>query len=152
MSDSGAGLRVHGFPEELDLLDETVAMFPELCGLLRRKRRPGWPKRQVRVEDFWSAPHLEAAAPALLIFPTVAHTATSTLEAMAPRQAVAELVSNIQHTQPHLAQAHLDSVGELVRRSACYRLRTGSDLDQLPDRIGALIGRSASTARGVTAS
>ncbi len=136
---AGRDLTVAGFPEELHLLDRTAEMFPELRELLRVPRLPGSWKRQVCVEQYWGAQRVSVRAPGLLMFPSVAGTPASTLEPMSSQEALTELVPNIQCTEPTLAQTHLDLLGQLVRRSACYRLRTGQDWDVLPQRLRALV-------------
>lgn len=132
-------LDVLGFPEELDLLDGTIALFPELRPLLDVAMRPGWVKRQVRVEEYWTAPRTSRSAPGVLVFPSVADSPTSAIEPMTPRDAIADLVPNIQFTNAALAQAHLDVITDLVRRCGCYRLKTGRDLDTLPARLRDLV-------------
>ncbi len=134
------GMTILGFPEELDLLDSTAAMFPELHAVPSLEKRRGWSKRQVRVEDYWDVPMVSEGEPAILMFPSVAGSRTSTIEPMAAQDAIAQLVGNVQYTQPSLAQAHLDLLGDLVRTSACFRLNTGRDLDVLPDRLRELVG------------
>jgi hypothetical protein len=133
------GLKVLGFPEELDLLDGTIRLFPELRGVLDVAKRPGWSKRQIRVEEHWDVPQISECVPAVLMFPAVADTAVSTIEPIGVQEAIAELVPNVQCTQPASAQAHLDLLGALVRQCACYRLRTGRDLDVLPGRLRELV-------------
>jgi hypothetical protein len=63
---------------------------------------------------------------------------------MPAQDAIAELASNIQYTQPAGAQAHLDMLGDLVRGRPCYTLRTGLDFDNLSQTLRALIRTSAS--------
>ena len=129
------GLRLLGFPEAIDLRDESTAMFPELASALRTPQRAGWTKRQINLEDYWKVRPAAEAGPGLLIFPRVGNTASSSIEPMDIGDAVSELVSNIQFTQPHLAQTHLDLIGDLARGSDCYRLSTGRDFDSLSSTI-----------------
>ena len=137
------GLRLLGFPEDIDLLDESIAMFPELASVLRTARRDGWRKRQIKLEDHWKVRPAGKAAPCLLLFPRVGNTDRSSVVQIDTRDAVSELVSNIQFTQPKLAQTHLDLIGDLVRGSDSYRLTTGRDFDSLSSTIRGL----AATAR-----
>jgi len=138
LAGSASGLRVFGFPEEVDVTDSTAAFFPEMASVLRTELRPGWTKRQIHLGDYWSVQPSPATSPGLLIFPRVGAAADSSIEPFGAREAVAELVSNIQLTRPDLAQAHLDLIGELVRSSASYRLNTGRDFERLPAMIRAL--------------
>ena len=136
---TGHGVRLLGFPEDIDLRDESTAMFPELASLLGAPLRAGWTKRQINLEHYWPVRPAAEAAPALLIFPRVGHTASSSIVPMNSGDAVTELVSNIQFTHPHLAQTHLDLIGELARASDCYRLTTGRDFERLSSTIRDLV-------------
>jgi len=138
LAGSSSGVRVFGFPEEVDVTDSTAAFFPELASVVLTQLRPGWTKRQVHLGDYWNVQPAPVASPGLLIFPRISEAADSSIEPFGAREAVAELVSNIQLTRPDLAQTHLDLIGELVRSSVCYRLNTGRDFDRLPAMIRAL--------------
>ena len=132
------GLRLLGFPEDIDLSDQSTAMFPELASVLQTPQRAGWTKRQINLEEHWKVRPAAEAAPGLLIFPRVGNIASSSIEPMDTGDAVSELVSNIQFTQPRLAQTHLDLIGDLARGSDCYRLTTGRDFDSLSSTIRGL--------------
>src|SRR5947209_1839868 len=127
--DWSQGLEVLAFPDEFDLTDETVALFPELRALLDGERPDGWRKRQVRPERAWGAGVAWRAAPALLVFPRVAGRRESTLAPMDRGEALLELAPNVLLTDPGSSQAHLDALAGLVARSECWRLATGTDLD-----------------------
>jgi hypothetical protein len=136
------GITALGFPEEIDMAEGTAAIFPELRPVLNVPLRPGWSKRQFRLEDHWDVPIVTEGAPALLVFPQVAGTSSSSMQLMDARQSVAELVSNIQYTQPAAAQAHLDVLADLVRGCPCYRLQTGRDFEDLSQALRALVRAS----------
>jgi hypothetical protein len=122
------GLRVLAFPDELDLTERTVAFFPELAWL-EAPPPSGWRKRQLRAESVYGAKVVWECAPALLVFPRVAGTRESALEPLGKAEALLELAPNVLLTEARSSQAHLDALAELVARSDCYRLATGTDLD-----------------------
>ncbi|MFP5288248.1 MAG: hypothetical protein ACLGI9_21110 [Thermoanaerobaculia bacterium] len=122
------GLRVLAFPDEFDLTEQTVSFFPELASL-DAPRLSGGRKRQLRAEDVYGAEVVWECEPALLVFPRVAGTRESALEPLGKAEALLELVPNVLLTEPRSSQAHLDALSELVARSDCYRLATGTDLD-----------------------
>ena len=126
------GLRVSAFPDEIDVTDETVKLFPELRHLADRPRTPGSPKRQFRAEDVYRSNVVWESRPAALVFPGVADSDSSRLEPMDRDEALLELAPNVLLTEPSSSQAHLDALAQLIRESECYRLRTGRDLDALP--------------------
>lgn len=127
------GLKVLAFPDEFDLTDQTVAFFPELAPLLDTTRPAGWRKRQIRAEQTYRANGAEVVwecDPALLVFPQVAGVRESRLSPMPKDEALLELAPNVLLTDPESSQAHFDALAELVERSECWRLETGSDLDE----------------------
>ncbi|MFL6196774.1 MAG: hypothetical protein ACJ75H_21500 [Thermoanaerobaculia bacterium] len=126
---SGA-LRVLAFPDEFDLTDRTVAFFPELAPLLDAAQPTGWRKRQVRVEEAYGAPVVWESEPAVLVFPRVSGAPSSQLLPLNPGEALLELVPNVLLTEPASTQAHLDALATLVKRCRCWRLETGTDLDE----------------------
>ena len=130
---------VLAFPDEIDLSDETIALFPELVHLLDTPRPAGWPKRPYRPGSAWFDASLPAMRPAALVFPRVARCSTSRIEPMAEHEALLELVPNILLTDPGSAEAHLDALGALCRQCPSFRLHTGTDLERLPERLFQLI-------------
>jgi hypothetical protein len=123
------GLKVLAFPDEIDLTDQTVAFFPELAPLLEAALPDGWRKRQMRAERAYGTAVVWECEPALLVFPRVAGAAASALAPMSRGEALLELAPNVLLTEPVSSQAHLDALAELVERSECWRLETGTDLD-----------------------
>ncbi|HEV2853236.1 MAG TPA: hypothetical protein VHC97_10575 [Thermoanaerobaculia bacterium] len=129
-SESPGGLKILAFPDELDLTDQTISFFPELAPLLDAARPSGWRKRQIRAEQTYSAEVVWECEPALLVFPRVAGVPESELTPMPPEEALLELAPNVLLTEPASSQAHFDVLAELVERSDCWRLATGTDLDR----------------------
>lgn len=120
------GPRLLAFPDEFDLTDETVSFFPELARLFDAAHP--WKKRQLRAEEAYGAPVVWEAEPGLLVFPHVSGVRESVLTPIGRDEALLELAPNVLLTEPVSSQAHLDVLAELVERSDCYRLATGSDL------------------------
>jgi hypothetical protein len=133
------GPRVLAFPDEIDVTDSTVQLFPELADVLTAPKAPGWPKHQVRAPERFGVPIVWSCKPAVLVFPHVAGTARSRLEPMDRMEALLELAPNVLLTAPQAAQAHLDALAALVETCACYRLETGRDLESLPALIAGLV-------------
>lgn len=135
----GEGVRILAFPDEFDLTEQTLAFFPELTALFGEAPRAGWRKRQVRAERAYGAPVVWEGAPAVLVFPRVAGVQTSELEPLSPGEALLELAPNVLLTEARSSQAHLDALAELVERSDCYRLATGTDLESAVGLLGELL-------------
>lgn len=134
-----ADLQAFAFPDEVDVTEDTVRMFPELHTLLQQPTAPGWPKRQVQVEEFYATAISRVCRPAVLVFPRITHTARSVLIPLTSDVALLELVPNVLLTTPRASQAHLDVLAELVNTSMCYRLEMGRDIDALPKLLEALM-------------
>ena len=78
-------------------------------------------------------------APAVLVFPRVAGLPASELTPLSPGEALLELAPNVLLTEARSSQGHLDTLAELVERSACYRLETGTDLESAVELLGGLL-------------
>lgn len=130
------GLRVLAFPDEVDTTETTVAFFPELHDL---RRRPSWPKSQLRVDERYGTETVLEAAPGALVLCQVAEAEASELTPVSSDEALLELAPNVLLTETESSQAHLDALGELVRASACYRLEAGRDLEALPALLRGLL-------------
>ncbi|HEY4595235.1 MAG TPA: hypothetical protein VIJ02_02455 [Thermoanaerobaculia bacterium] len=135
----GEGPRVLAFPDEFDLTEQTVALFPDLAPGLGGPRPAGWRKRQLRVERTYGTPVAWECAPAVLVFPRVAGVRHSELAPMSPGEALLELAPNVLLTEPRSSQAHLDALAELVAASECFRLATGTDLEEAVRVVGDLL-------------
>jgi hypothetical protein len=129
------GLRVLAFPDEIDLTDEAVSFFPELA----TRRTPGWRKRQLRAEEAFGARIAWDCEPAVLVFPRVSGRPRSELRPVDAGEALFELAPNVLLTQPEASQAHLDALAELARSSRCFRLETGTDLNEAADLLRGLL-------------
>jgi hypothetical protein len=133
------GLHALAFPEAIDVTDDTVRLLPELEGLIEGPKRPGWPKRQLRVDQHLGARLAWRCRPAALVFPRIGTDRRSTLTPMDEKDALLELLPNILLTEPASSQAHLDALAELAATCQCYRLRTGSDFSDLAVRFRELL-------------
>ena len=129
------GPRVLPFPDQVDLTESALAFFPELRPAGVARRHAGARKLALRAEEVYPTRLVGECAPALLVFPRVAGAPSSRLRPMDPGEALLELLPNVLLTEPDSSQAHLDALGELVEASACYRLDTGTDLQDAVDRL-----------------
>jgi hypothetical protein len=135
---SAGELRLHGFPEEVDVSPESAAWFDELAAFTGPPPA-GWPKHRIHVDEAFDAPLAHSAEPAALVFPSIASSGETELEPLTAAEALVELGPNVLLTDPSVAQHHLDAIGELARLAPAYRLRTGRDLAQAADVVAALV-------------
>ena len=133
------GLRVLGFPEDVDVSDRTISFFPELDFLGRSPKADGWPKRQVRADEVYEAEPVREARPGAIVIPQIADKERSAVRPIDADEALLEMVSNVLLTEGRSCQSHLDILTELVRQTPCYRLETGRDFDRIPVLLGELL-------------
>lgn len=145
---SGDGLRLLAFPDEIDLTERSLEFFPDLAPHLTPARPAGWRKRQLAAEHLGnqSGGVTWECAPGLLVFPRVSGREESVLAPLGRDAALLELAGNVLLTEPRSSQGHLDALAALVAASDCYRLETGSDLDAAARLLAGLFppGESAS--------
>lgn len=134
LSSPAADIRVHAFPDEADISNETAGWFEELEGLVGA-RPNGWPKHRVRMEDVFATSVTSACAPGVLVFPRISPDARSALMPMSPDDALRELAPNVLLTDPVSSQAHLDALAQLVRDCRIYRLATGRDFERIAELV-----------------
>jgi hypothetical protein len=139
LSTTGDGVRVHAFPDEVDVTDATLGFFPELRELLRQRRPEGWPKWSFRPETVFGATTTWSCEAAALVFPCISPVDKSRLEPMDGVDATLELAPNILLTQSQACQAHLAALSALTSTTPCYRLWTGRDFDDLPYLMAKLL-------------
>jgi len=132
-------LRVLAFPDELDIAPAAGALLPALRHLAGVAPAGGIAKHRIPVEALQGSAPAWECRPGVLVFPRIAHTDRSVLTRIDPHEALVDLASNILLTEPGACQAHLDTLGRLVRESACYRLETGRDFDRLPRLLRRLL-------------
>jgi hypothetical protein len=136
-------VRVLGFPDEVDLTDETVGFFPELSGLEECPPDEGWPKHRLHTEDRYGAPPVTCSVAGALVFPRLVKRLKNVATRIGPDEALRELAPNVLLTEPTSSQAHLDAMADLVRVSKCYRLEVGRDFVQLAHLCRTLIEAAA---------
>jgi hypothetical protein len=133
------GLAVLGFPEDVDVSDQTIGFFPELEFLGRSPKAVGWPKRQVRADQVYSSELIDESRPGAIVIPRISSDGRSAVRPIDADEALLEMVSNVLLTQGRSCQSHLDILTELVRNTPCYRLATGRDFDRIPVLLGDLL-------------
>jgi hypothetical protein len=139
LTTSTDGVWVWGFPDEIDVMETTVAMVPELGHLAGSPLRPGRDKHGFRVEEVFGRTPVLGCRPAVLVAPLVVPGPGSELEPLAPSDALVALMPNLLLTHPPSTQAHLDCLAALVETVPCLTLRVGSDLDAAAACVAQLV-------------
>jgi hypothetical protein len=129
LTPSEDGIWVDGFPDEVDVTDNTVSMIPELAHLTGRPLRPGRDKHGFRVEEVFGTPLVTGCRPVALVAPNIVEGIGPRLDPLPPADALVQLMPNVLLTDPAAAQAHMDVLGQLVRTVPAYSFSPGADLD-----------------------
>jgi hypothetical protein len=133
-----AEVRLHAFPEEADVSPSSAAWFDELAAFTG-PAPDGWPKHRVRVDDAFGVRVAPSATPAALVFPAIAESGQTTVEPLAPADALVELAPNVLLTDAAMAQRHLEVLGELARSAPAYRLAAGRDIAHAASVLAELV-------------
>jgi HPr Serine kinase C-terminal domain len=132
--------RVLAFPDEIDLNEASVRLFPQLSWVIDAPRVHGWPKWSHTADELFTAVNIRSSCePRALVFPRVGGSARSALAAMHRDDALLELAPNVLLTDPEASRAHLEILADLVRMCDCYRLEVGRDFDALADQLRSLV-------------
>jgi len=118
-------LRVHAFPDEIDLTRDSLRFFPDLALVALATKH--WPKHRVSPLDIAGLHVSPALPPAALVFPTRVAGAARLVPVTADESLVA-LVPNVIRTDRQVAQRHLDILATLARTVPAYRLEIADPL------------------------
>jgi HPr Serine kinase C-terminal domain len=131
-------VQILAFPDEVDLTPTSASFFADLPSGFSAPPPDGWKKHRLGIgADAADAELPRPSAPGALVFPSPAAEETSSLTPMERSEALVSLAPNVLLTDAPSSQRHLDALGELTRRSACYRLRTGRDFDRVATLLAA---------------
>lgn len=121
----GERLRIHPFPDEIDLTEQTVRVFPQLAGAAPATRR--WPKHRISPLDIPGLRIAGPVPPAALVFP-MRVAGPARLVPVSPDEALVALVPNVIRTERRVAQRHLDVLATLARTVPAYHLEIADPL------------------------
>jgi hypothetical protein len=138
LSSRSGEIRVHGWPEPIDVGEWTQRRLPALVPRMEMTAIGGR-KGQIAGAEIAGAIPASDARPDVIVFPRLTGKAKSTLTPMSLDQALLELAPNVFLTEATSSQAHLAVLGSLARQCRCYRLETGRDIDSLPSLLLELI-------------
>jgi hypothetical protein len=139
LRETHAGVTVLGFPDEIDLTENTVQLFPELQWIFEQPKPRGWRKWSVRVEDLYPGVTTLTAEPRALVITRVAHSDKSRLVPIRADEALIDLAPNVLLTEPAASSAHFAALGKFVRTCPAYRLDAGRDFDVTANLLRGLL-------------
>lgn len=131
MARTAEGLTVRGLAEDIDVSEQTIRFFPELDFLMHSPKTDGFTKRQLRVDEVYSAIPILESSPRAIILPHISGKPQSTITQIDGDEAFREIVPNVLLTEQRACEGHFGVLADLVRQARCYRLETGQDFDRI---------------------
>jgi len=138
-SDNGK-LRVFAFPEEIDVTDKSISIFPELnqAGALE-DQGPGR-KKSFMAERVYPGAITEFCVPEFILYPDIFPGPESYLEEMPKNEALSAFLPHSLFVMDRKTTGrHFDLLYDLIQSTECYRLKFGSDILSLPDLVETLL-------------
>ena len=138
-----SGTELLFFPEEVDVCDETVDLYPQLA-LARNLTEDRWqPKARVNLNEIGPNAVVESSPARLLVFPVIAEDGKTRYEQVNPTEALAELILYaFLFMDPRTSKENFAILAELVQTVKSYRLymgRDGSELAGAVDEMAAAV-------------
>ena len=97
-------------------------------------------KRRVPLEDVYSGSSVETCPASILLFPRIVDWRESYLEPFSKPHAFQELLPECPSlSHPSVSKRHFDTLAQLVRNCACYRLHLGEDVAQIAELVAPLL-------------
>lgn len=116
---------VVGWPDELDLVQGTAELVPDLGGHLDRPLRAGWPKHAFALEQLCGPAWLEGIDPACLVFLSVHGGRPTVVRPMSQHDALLELVPHMLLTRDDVVRDHVARLTTFVAGRPAARMRVG---------------------------
>jgi len=138
--DAGMHVDILPFPTEINVTDETIALFPELRNASNHVIHAGSPKRSFYAEDLYTNVVGERCQPVVVLFPHVVDAPHSYLELLPKSRALEVLLPQaLLVYNPEVARLEFQVLAKMVQHMDCYRLHFGRDILDLPNLITPLL-------------
>ncbi|MBN1828134.1 MAG: hypothetical protein JW884_03170 [Deltaproteobacteria bacterium] len=123
------GFEMLSFPEEIDVTEKTISLFPELRTLDAAALTSGLRKKKFFVDRLYPGITVDKAVPRILIFPKIAVAAKSRLRSLSKIEAVSRLLPHsLLVMDPDVAMRQFHMLCEMVETMDCYELSYGKDV------------------------
>jgi len=123
------GFEVLSFPEEIDVTDKTVSLFPELGELDDTVLTLGLRKKKFFVESLYPGITVDRTVPSVLLFPKIVDEGKSRLKPLPKIEAVSRLLPHsLLVMDPDVAVRQFHLLCEMVETMDCFELDYGKDV------------------------
>jgi hypothetical protein len=128
----GSPPRVHSLYSTAKLVGATdLARFPKFGGIVANGRRTGGEKALVYLNQY-AASRLQVSAPLRAIFlPEITGEPRTRMEATGKQGVLMTLFHSTATILPHVHQATFEFLAQIVRDLPCYRLKLGTDMEDV---------------------
>ncbi len=137
------GVEALSFPEEINVTDETLNMFPDLAKVKNFTENKLRQKSSFAIEELFPGCVTGSALPTLMIFPEIVDAGRTEILLMGKTEALAFCMRfGLFFIDPSTTVKHFELLSELVRQAECRRMRSGRDQDQSLRSFEALLKQS----------
>jgi len=134
------GMEILSFPDYIDVTNETIDLFPELKeeDLLKENRHLR--KKSFYADDLYPGSIKTSCAPRAILYPEISGGKESYLEELSKSETLKSLLPHSMLVfDKDIAKRHFDILFDLVKAADCYKLKFGSNIDNLPDLIESIL-------------
>jgi hypothetical protein len=128
------------FPEPIDVTDYTIQLFPELKNYRLFLDNRNLRKQSFNAEELYPGSTRNSCIPRLILFPEISPIKKSFLEVFPKSEALKTfLPHSLLAFDKEIAKKHFDIIFDLIQSTDCYKLKLGTDLENLPDLVESIL-------------
>jgi hypothetical protein len=137
---TNGGFEILSFPEEIDVTEKTISLFPALRNLDPSCFRTGLRKKRFSVERCYPGATVDRTVPRVLLFPRIVEEDASRLRALSKTEAVSRLLPHsLLVMDPRVAVKQFHMLCEMAESMDCYELLYGRDVLSVHELIWGLV-------------
>lgn len=133
-------LRLLAFPEDVDVTEKTITLFPELGREGLFEGQVSGRKKSFDAEEVYPGSLTDSCTPAVILYPERYPHKKSRIEEMPRSEALAAFMPHSMVVMdPKTTERHFDAIFNLVQSVDCYRLKFGAQVLDLPDLVESVL-------------
>lgn len=144
----GGKVEAMSFPEEINVSEQTVELFPELSRVKNFTVNKLRQKSSFSIEELYPDSIVDSSMPALLIFPQIAEVESTRVEPMSKTEALTlGMRYGFFFLDPSTTGRHFEILSLLAKQARCYRLHSGRDQENLKQVVDGLFTDTVAAAK-----
>ncbi len=137
---AGGGVEALSFPEEINVTDETLELFPDLAKVKNFTENKLRQKSSFSIDELYPGCVTDRAVPSLMVLPEISESGKTEILPMSRTEALAFCMRfGLFFIDPSTTGKHFELLSKLVRQSGCWRMRSGMDQEELLRSVDALL-------------